>query len=150
MLMTYGETAPPHETATQPISWCLDAWTSGADGVVPWQTIGNDESWRKSDPLALFYPPCDASANNVVPSLRLKAFRRGEQDAEYLALLQRATKRPRAEIAAAARKRLQLDDAQALRNDGEDAGKTKYAKDSPEDLELFRREIGEFLNRRAR
>ena len=40
----------------QPAAWSLDAWSLGADGVLPWQTIGTADSWKKADELSLFYP----------------------------------------------------------------------------------------------
>lgn len=150
LVMTYGETAPPHENGYHPVLWQLDAWSSGADGIVPWQTIGDDESWRNGDPLAIFYPACEASGGKVVPSMRLKAYRRGEQDVEYLKLLERATKRTREEIAQALRARLALDNASAARSSAEDAGVMKYNAATPNDLTLTRREIGGYLDRAAK
>lgn len=150
IVFTYGETAPPHESAYQPVLWQLDAWSSGAEGVVPWQTIGNSDSWRESDPLAILYPPSDASGGKVAPSLRLKAYRRGEQDVEYLVLLQRVTKRPRAELETALRERLALDASSARRASSEDAGTTRYNGSSPDDLERMRREAGTYLDRASK
>ena len=77
---------PIEEANMQPVGWCLDAWTLGSDGVLPWQTVGSADSWKRADPLALFYPGRDPGAAPV-PSLRLKAFLRGQQDVEYLTLL---------------------------------------------------------------
>ena len=56
IVVEYGGTNPVTASNLQPVSWSLDAWTLGADGVLPWQTVGNAESWRKGDELALFYP----------------------------------------------------------------------------------------------
>ena len=150
LVYTYGTTASPSKSAYQPIFWSLDAWTRGADGIVPWQTIGNRDSWRVEDELALFYPATKDSDGRVAPSLRLKAYRSGEQLVEYLTLLKDATNRSRDEIARAVRKRLKLDDSSSLKRDSEDAGVTFYNASSSDDLEAFKREIGEFLDRKSR
>jgi len=68
-------------------AWCIDAWSLGLDGVIPWQTIGRAESWKTGDELALLYPPRPGVDAGPVPSIRLKAYRRGQQDVEYLAML---------------------------------------------------------------
>ena len=47
---------PGQGSNLQPVGWCLDAWTLGADGVLPWQTVGTPNSWQQADELALFYP----------------------------------------------------------------------------------------------
>ncbi|EDY17452.1 hypothetical protein CfE428DRAFT_4969 [Chthoniobacter flavus Ellin428] len=65
-----------------PAAWCVETWALGADGVVPWQTIGQESAWTKADELSLFYP----TADGPIPSLRLKSFRAGEQLVEYLTL----------------------------------------------------------------
>lgn len=65
-----------------PAAWCVETWALGADGVVPWQTIGKADAWTKPDDLALFYP----TPSGPVPSLRLKSFRAGQQLVEYLTM----------------------------------------------------------------
>lgn len=63
--------------------WCMCAWARGAMGVLSWQSIGNHSSWKIADKNSLFYP----DKNGPYPSVRLKAFRRGQQDIEYLTIL---------------------------------------------------------------
>lgn len=145
-LILYGVTAAPHEDCAQPILWSLDAWTQGADGIVPWQTIGNADSWKNSDELALFYPGVTESNAKVVPSIRLKAYRRGEQDVEYLVLLARLLNRGREEVGLAARARLSLDQSVNLKQSEEDAGKNAYQAANLDELERFRREVGKKIN----
>lgn len=143
----YGTTTPPSESAYQPVFWSLDAWTTGADGIVPWQTIGNHESWEKEDELSLFYPATKESDGKVAASIRLKAYRSGEQLVEYLAILARETGRSRDEISRAVRNRLRLDKSSSTRTSEEDAGTSRYSAATADDLENFRRELGEYLNR---
>ena len=56
VVVEYGSTNAIEESNMQPVGWSLDAWSLGLDGVLPWQTIGDAESWTKADALSLFYP----------------------------------------------------------------------------------------------
>lgn len=148
LVYAYGTTAAPELNGWQPVAWALDAWSLGADGIVPWQTIGNDESWKKSDELSLFYPATEESGGKVVASIRLKAYRRGQQDVEYLTALCNATGRPRWDVAQALRKRLTLEARSTFRY-AEDAGTQDYPNFSSDEWERMRREIGAFLSETA-
>ena len=146
LLYTYGTTSAPHESAFQPILWSLDSWSAGADGIVPWQTIGNADSWKNSDELALFYPPTK-ECPEVVPSIRLKSYRRGEQDVEYLTLALKLSSYSREELSKALRARLDLDRSKSVVNYAEDAGTSVYNVATPDELQFCRRELGEWLSR---
>ncbi|MHB1556522.1 MAG: hypothetical protein ACYC61_03460 [Isosphaeraceae bacterium] len=62
IVLEYGSTNPVEGSNLQPVGWCLDAWSMGTDGIVPWQTIGSADSWKRADELSLFYPsPSGAS-----------------------------------------------------------------------------------------
>ena len=102
IVVEYGSTATPSTASNvQPAGWCLDSWSLGADGVLPWQTVGNADSWKKADELSLFYP-------GPIPSIRLKAYRRGQQDVEYLTLLSQVLKEPRWAVGQKVRETLHL------------------------------------------
>lgn len=148
LVYAYGTTAAPELNGWQPVAWALDAWSRGADGIVPWQTIGNDESWKNGDELSLFYPATEESGGKVVASIRLKAYRRGQQDVEYLTALCNATGRPRWDVAQALRKRFPLEVRSTFRY-SEDAGTQDYPNFSPDEWERLRREIGAFLSETA-
>ena len=129
------------EANVQPAGWCVDAWARGADGVEPWQTVGNADSWRKADELSLFYPAAPASGGTgPVPSIRLKSYRRGQQDVEYLALLGRLSGEPR--WATGQRVLMQLrqtGEKQASGfTGGEDAGIISFSKLLPQELWALR------------
>jgi FAD/FMN-containing dehydrogenase len=79
----YGTANRISDSNLQPVLWCLSAWSMGAMGVLPWQTIGSKKCWDSAEQTALFYP----RDNTVYPSVRLKAFTVGQQYVEYLALL---------------------------------------------------------------
>lgn len=86
----YGSANRVQKSNLQPVEWSLEAWLNGLDGVIPWQTLGKQRSWTGADQNALFYPGETIGKPGPLPSIRLKAFRRGQQDVEYLVLLMKA------------------------------------------------------------
>jgi hypothetical protein len=148
VVVEYGDSGPVEGPAVQPLGWCLDAWALGADGVLPWQTLGRAGSWNKADEQALFYPPRPGQDTGPVPSLRLKAFRRGQQDVEYLTLLARVEGEPRWALGRRLREALGL--AGVRRGTGftgdEDAGVVHYSRLLPGDVWALRVRLGEALS----
>lgn len=151
LVLEYGSANAPEASNTQPVGWCLDAWTLGCDGVVPWQTMGRAESWTEADPYALLYPAADGGSGEPRPSLRLKAFRRGQQDVEYLVLWMLAEGAPRWAVARTAREFLGLAGTREGTGltAGEDAGRVSYANLSPARLRDWRWRLGARLNELA-
>jgi hypothetical protein len=151
IVVEYGGTNPVEASNFQPVGWSLDAWSLGADGVLPWQTVGTSESWRRGDELALFYPLPGAEPG-VVPSIRLKAYRRGQQDVEYLELWSRhrGLHLPRWAIGRQVRQNLHLAgsrQATATEPGGaEDAGRIDYSQLRPQDLWALRIQLGQTLS----
>jgi hypothetical protein len=144
LVQNYATANAIEDPNTMPVAWCLDAWSLGADGVIPWQTIGSASSWQRADPLALLYPGEPVGSASPLPSLRLAAFRRGEQDVEYLTLYLHATGSDRAEVARALRSVLDLE-ARTARRDANDAGTLAYPGVLPEHLSAWRRRLGREL-----
>jgi hypothetical protein len=149
IVVEYGGTNPVTGSNLQPVGWSLDAWTLGADGVLPWQTLGNAESWRKGDELALFYPLPGTKAG-VIPSIRLKAYRRGQQDVEYLTLWAIQRGLPWWAVGKQVREALRLAGIRQATETGgagaEDAGRIDNAKLRPQDVWALRTRIGEALS----
>lgn len=153
IVLEYGSTNPVEGSNLQPVGWCLDAWSMGTDGIVPWQTIGNGDSWKRADELSLFYPnPLGAAAGRrspgVIASVRLKAYRRGQQDVEYLTLWSQVHNEPRWAVGNAVRAALNLSGerhgtGQAV---AEDAGRIDYARLRPQNLAALRMALGESLS----
>lgn len=142
-VITYGSANTLDASNMQAVGWCLDAWSLGADGVLPWQTIGREESWRKPDRLSLFYP-------GPLPSVRLKAFRRGQQDVEYLTLLAQLLHSPRWAVGARVREALGLHGELGMTGSGgEDAGVVEYSELKPQHVWALRNQIGRFLSEAA-
>jgi hypothetical protein len=150
LVIEYGSSNAIEEANVQPVGWSLDAWALGTDGVLPWQTIGNDNSWRRADELALFYPDPNAAEREPIPSIRLKAYRRGQQDVEYLTLLAQVKGEPRWALGQRVREALRLTgQRKGTGSPGEDAGVIHFAQLKPQDVWALRVRIGEELSQAA-
>ena len=147
LVVEYGGSNAIEDSNMQAVGWSLDSWALGSDGVLPWQTVGNGESWRRADPLALFYPGRNAGEREPIPSVRLKAYRRGQQDVEYLTLLSQVKGEPRWALGQRVRKALRL---AAVRKGtgfvGEDAGVIHFAQLKPQDVWALRVRVGQVLS----
>jgi hypothetical protein len=137
----YGSANAIEDSNIQPVAWSLDVWSLGLDGVLPWQTIGDANSWTKADALSLFYPSRDGGG--PIPSVRLKAFRRGQQDVEYLTLYALATGEPRWAVGERVREALGVAaERKGTGSGGEDAGVMHYGRLRPGDLWALRVRMG--------
>jgi hypothetical protein len=147
IVLEYGGSNPMDDSNVQAVGWSIDAWSLGADGVLPWQTIGTKDSWNRPDPLSLFYPR--GEDRPPVPSIRLKAYRRGQQDVEYLTLLALATGEPRWSVGQAARAALSLaGERRSTGAAGEDAARIEYFRLRPQDLWAFRNRVAQAVSAR--
>jgi hypothetical protein len=140
----YGTANRIEDPNTQPVLWCLSAWSKGAMGVLPWQTIGTKRSWERAEQTALFYP----TPQGPLPSVRLKAFRRGQQDVEYLQLLCDVLKVPRHAVADWLKGQIELKE-QYYKTSQQDAGTAVYGDISAMQLWELRYRIGKFLSAKA-
>jgi Domain of unknown function (DUF4091) len=143
VVIEYGSANAIEESNMQGVGWCLDAWSLGVDGVLPWQTIGRAESWTSADPLALFYP--SRAGGEPSPSIRLKAYRRGQQDVEYLTLLGQLQGEPRWMLGRRVREELKLA-GERKTSGADDAGRVGYASLRPQDEWALRMRLGEALS----
>jgi hypothetical protein len=148
LVIEYGSTNPIEASNLQPVAWSIDSWSLGADGVLPWQTVGTSDSWTRGDELSLFYP-ARSPAEGVVPSVRLKAYRRGQQDVEYLNLLAGLL-----DINRTDRRQLldgigTIDGTRRGTGDsgGEDAGRIDYDRLRPQDLWAWRTRVAQFIEK---
>jgi hypothetical protein len=159
IVVEYGSTNPVEGSNLQPVAWCLDAWSMGVDGILPWQTIGTTDSWTQADELSLFYPPNSPQISSKargtrasdlpIPSVRLKAFRRGQQDVEYLTLWTQLHNQPRWATGQQVRSALNLVGKRQGTGftGGEDAGTIDYGRLRPRDVWALRIAIGEELSK---
>jgi hypothetical protein len=81
---TYGDTPPATQSALALSAQALDLWSQGVDGYVPWLVLGGDENWRDFATTSVIYPGKPVGVDGPCASLRLKAYRRAEQDVEYV------------------------------------------------------------------
>ena len=148
IVIPYGSSNDPAESNVQPLAWCIDSWTLGGDGVLPWQTIGDENSWKKADGLSLFYPGGPVGLDEPVPSIRLKSYLRGEQDVEYLTILANVLKQSRYLLGQRVRAALNLSGQRKSTGftAGEDAGVIDFGSLRPQDLWAFRVRIGQLLD----
>jgi Domain of unknown function (DUF4091) len=157
IILEYGSTNPVEGSNVQPLGWCLDAWSMGADGIIPWQTVGTSESWKQADELALFYPPPARDQSSrpgtgktlaPIPSVRLKSYRRGQQDVEYLTLWSQLHGEPRWAVGQQVRAALKLAGTRQATGfqGGDDAGRIDYGRLRPQHLWALRLAIGEALS----
>ncbi len=123
----YASTNNPRDTNVSMRAWCWRAWVTGADAIVPWNTVRGMEAWDRAEPLTVFYVGKKFGRDEPFGCLRLKAFRRGEQDVEYMTLLARKKGWDREAVSRAVAASLDLteqtrkqyeDDAGAIRFDG--------------------------------
>jgi hypothetical protein len=124
----------------QSSAWCLDAWCLGADGVLPWNTIGTARAWTEPEETCLFYP----TERGPLPSLRLKAFCHGQQLVEYLAIFTQLAGHDRRAVAAAVRREMALG-GRLNKTSADDAGTMSYDRFSAESLELLRFRLGSWI-----
>jgi hypothetical protein len=147
IVIPYGSSNNPADSNVQPLGWCWDCWTLGADGVLPWQVIGDDNSWKHAEDTCLFYPGGPAGRIEPVPSIRLKAYLRGQQDVEYLTLLARVQHQSQLQLGQAVRAAMNL---HAMRKGtgfvGEDAGVMDFSGLLPQDVWKIRQRIGAALS----
>ena len=129
----YGSANDPAAANTQPALWCLRAWCDGSVGVLPWQTIGSADKLTTGAATGLFMP--SPSGRGVVVSVRVKAFRRGQQDVEYLTLLANVLGKPSFAVAGMVRERVNLA-GKLHKTRADDAGTTAF--DQAGCVELWR------------
>ncbi|MCX7935659.1 MAG: DUF4091 domain-containing protein, partial [Planctomycetota bacterium] len=134
----YGAPSPAEETSRAIHAWALECYRLGASGLVPWQTVVRDpRALAEADPLALFILDSSSGRTRALSSLRLKAFRRGQQDIEYLELLRQRRNLTRPQMALFMDRFLPLS-SQVRQADEADAGTAQYDNLSPEAFRALR------------
>ena len=140
MLFAYGSPNEVPQSNSRLVGWAVGSWSKGADGILPWQTIGRDASWEEADRLAVLYPAKKRFGyEGSYPSLRLVAFRRGQQDVEYINLLRTAAGVPRDALARALVVALGLADEKAVLGAHFDFGGVDFSGLTASDFTRLRR-----------
>lgn len=83
ILYMYGSCNPVERNSLESAAWCLKAFSVGADGVSPWQSIGNDKALDEPDNTGLLVTG-NRFGTTAVASIRTLAMRHGAQQCELL------------------------------------------------------------------
>jgi hypothetical protein len=120
-------------------AWPIMSYCWGATGTLPWQTIGKDGDFDKADATALMYPGKRFGLDEPLPSLRMKAWRDGLQDAELLRMLREKMKWNDVQLRAFVGQAAGLDGWKDGRDPKEDAPIVTFAGLTPEKIDGLRR-----------
>ncbi|MBN1673103.1 MAG: hypothetical protein JXR37_18800 [Kiritimatiellae bacterium] len=88
----YGTANDVYKSNHNEEAWPLLSYAFGARGILPWSTVKIGTEYLAGVPTgdlqkrALYIVASDSNSPEVYSTLRMKAFRRGAQDVEYLAL----------------------------------------------------------------
>jgi hypothetical protein len=138
-MWVYGTSSRVEESSRNIMAWVLEAYRGGAVGLVPWQTIDRDGSaLRRADQLGLFILDArDGAEPAVRHTMRLKAYRRAQQDVEYLELLRRRLDWTDGQMRTFIDHYVDLG-GRVARAGAEDAGTAEYDRLSPERFRRLR------------
>jgi hypothetical protein len=126
--------------------WALKAYLAGADGILPWNSLGGDSAFDRPTPTTILYPGAKFGLAGPLASLRLKAFRRGQQDVEYLALLAKKMGFDRQQTAAAVAPLLNLS-AETRESSADDAGAAVFESLNEEQFARLRASVAAALTK---
>lgn len=143
-IWTYGSAAPVRASHLANVAWCLKAWLAGADGVVPWNSVGGDESFERPSETALMVPGRRFGLSEPVASLRLLALRQGQQECERLRLVADKLGASREQLAEAAAGLVDLE-AQVRQRFLDEAAPLDFSSLSPSALEALRASLAAIL-----
>lgn len=149
-IWVYGAAAPATQSSRAIMAWALSAYRNGASGLVPWQTINRDGSaMKQSDPLGIFiFDRSPDGAAAIRPTLRLKAFRRAQQDIEYLELARKTMRWTDGQLRAFIDHYLPLA-ASVEKKDDADAGTARFEALPPENFRALREAAATLVEGRA-
>jgi hypothetical protein len=144
ILWNYATTNHPRESNVAMRAWCWRVWALGGDGILPWNALAGGRAWDRTEQLTVFYPGSKFGRMEPYASLRLKAYRRGQQDVEYLALLAAKQGWSREAVSAAIGGALDLTADLSQRSE-EDAGEVRFGKLRDGQLEELRVRVARAL-----
>ena len=136
----YGSANDVNRSNMEAEAWAIRAWIAGADGIVPWNSIGEDKNFEYPEATALFLPGKRFGINGPVASLRLKSLRRAQQDVEYVIAYSRAHHLDREQLAQLISKIVPMTVEFRKQNDL-DAGQYHFGNLGPETFSNLRRAL---------
>jgi hypothetical protein len=143
----YGTANAATDSNTRSLASLLHVWLHGADGFMPWQTLGDDASLDLNDNVdgnSLLVPGTRFGLT-VVGDLRLKALRDGQQLIEYLVMLADRHHLQREQIRVMIEQVLPVT---AARREGaplDDAGATRFSALDTWQIAALRRQVAELI-----
>jgi hypothetical protein len=143
----YGTSNRIRTTNLTAVLWPVRSYIYGADGVLPWNSFGKEDSFTQPRSTALLISGKPLGLDTIVASLRLKAMRRGQQDIEYFKLLEEKKGYNRLQIRKLVLDVLNLESKVETKDgvDFEDAGTITFDNVNSQQLDKLRRAIAEEL-----
>lgn len=139
-LWHYGTANAINVTNLSAEAWALKAYCAGADGILPWNSIGGNSAYASPEPTSLLIPGGRVGVNGPVVSLRVLALCRGQQDIELLNLLAARKGYDRDQMGRVVADLVSLD-ADHRQQFVDDAGQVIFDRLTPEALEGLRRSV---------
>jgi hypothetical protein len=143
----YGSSNHPRETNVGLRAWCWRVWLNGGDGLLPWLAVSGPRAWERAEPLTVFYAGSRFGQMEPFASLRLKAYRRGQQDMEYLMLLAQKKGWDRDAVTQAIANRLDLS-GEGRMEAPDDAGTVSFQKVKDAEMDTLRLRVARTLAER--
>jgi hypothetical protein len=86
-IWTYGGAPTSARSALGIVAQGIDLYSRGVDGFVPWLTLGNAGNWTNFEDTCVYYTGKPHGITGACASLRLKAYRRAEEDISLVRLV---------------------------------------------------------------
>ena len=151
-IVAYGSAHKVGRPNVQNVGWPIQAYINGADGVLPWQSLGSPKAFDKPQQTALIVQTgTHPAVRSLLPrpywvaSLRLKALRRGQQDCEYLRILADRLDFNREQIRYLVGKRLVAGKARFRPRFTDEAAAVHFPALTPARLAAFRRAVAKYI-----
>jgi hypothetical protein len=141
----YGGSPAPTADLTQLAALYLKRWSMGCEGGLAYWTSFHGNKWDKPDPLACVLSARHGYAGLAIPTARIAAQRRAQQDIELLTLLSRKKGWSRRRAARALAASINLISDTTSRN-ADDPGKTTFKSIRAADLMKIRRALLRLLD----
>lgn len=136
-LWNYATTNHPRTSNLTLRAWAWRVWLNGGNGLLPWVATRTQNAWDRTVPLTVFYSGAKFGQLEPFASLRLKAYRRGQQDMEYVNPLASTKGWSREVLRRAILEALDFP-ADVTESFDEDAGTLRFQHLRDEDLETLR------------
>lgn len=86
-IWTYGGAPTSARSALGIVAQGIDLYSRGVDGFVPWLTLGSAKNWTTFEDTCVYYTGKPHGITGACASLRLKAYRRAEEEISLLRMV---------------------------------------------------------------